>query len=197
MGWLKSLWQLLRNPSSKIPLGVLVVGGGVAGIIFIGTLHFGLAYTNTMEFCVSCHSMKFPYEEYKESPHYQNQSGVRATCADCHVPHDKYFTGWLDKMWAKIYAAKDVYHEILGTASTKEKFEAHRWTMANRVWDKMRARGSKECLHCHNFEFMDFGTQDRMASKRHKKAIEKGEHCIDCHKGIAHEEPDEPEEDEE
>jgi cytochrome c-type protein NapC len=33
-----------------------------------------------------------------------------------------------------------------------------------------------------------------MARKRHSKAEDDGLTCIDCHKGIAHTEPDEPEE---
>jgi len=40
---------------------------------------------------------------------------------------------------------------------------------------------------------MERGEQDRMAKKKHEDAEEKGKTCIDCHKGIVHEEPDEPE----
>jgi cytochrome c-type protein NapC len=31
-----------------------------------------------------------------------------------------------------------------------------------------------------------------MARKRHSKAMDEGKTCIDCHKGVAHEEPDDP-----
>ena len=60
-------------------------------IFFSGVLAFAgfnsiLAYTNEMEFCTSCHSMKINLEEYKETLHYKNASGVQATCSDCHVP---------------------------------------------------------------------------------------------------------------
>ena len=99
-------------------------------------------------------------------------------------------------MVAKVLAYKDVVHEILGTIDTKEKYEAHRWDMASRVWDKMKASNSRECRSCHDFEQMDLSEQSRMARKRHSAAIDEGETCIDCHKGIAHEEPDEPEEEE-
>lgn len=34
-----------------------------------------LIYTNKTSFCTSCHSMKFPYEEYKGSIHYKSSSG--------------------------------------------------------------------------------------------------------------------------
>jgi len=160
-----------------------------AGIVFTGLFNIGLSSTNTNEFCTDCHSMKINLEEYKETLHYKNTSGVRATCADCHVPKE-----FGPKMVAKVLAYKDVLHEILGTIDTPEKFEQHRWDMANRVWDKMRANDSRECRSCHEWDTMDLSEQDRSARRRHASAVDEGKTCIDCHKGIAHEEPDEPEE---
>jgi len=116
----------------------------VAGIVFAGLFNTGLSATNEMEFCTSCHSMKIPFEEYKETIHYRNTSGVRATCADCHVPKE-----FGPKIVAKILAYKDVLHEFLGTIDTPEKYEQHRWDMASRVWAKMKANDSRECRSCH------------------------------------------------
>jgi cytochrome c-type protein NapC len=99
-------------------------------------------------------------------------------------------------MQAKIMAAKDIYHEIIGTIDTPEKYEKHRWDMASRVWAKMKATDSRECRSCHSFERMNLEEQGKSASKKHHSAPQKGKTCIDCHKGIAHEEPDEPEEEE-
>jgi len=160
----------------------------VAGIIFYGVFGVVLEATNSTEFCTSCHSMTTNLTELKQSVHYNNASGVTAGCADCHVPRD---LG--PKLWAKLMAAKDVFHEIIGTINTPEKFEAHRWDMANRVWDKMRASDSRECRECHSLEKMDFDKQIRSAYKQHSKTLEMGDKtCIDCHKGIAHTEPTEP-----
>ncbi|HFD88278.1 MAG TPA: cytochrome C [Gammaproteobacteria bacterium] len=173
----------------KLPW-ILLILFFLGGIVFAGAFSTGLHYTNELEFCTSCHSMKWNLEEYKETVHYKNAAGVRAICSDCHVPK-----AFIPKMIAKVYAAKDVYHEILGTISTKEKFEEHRWEMASRVWDKMKNSDSRECKTCHDFESMDLSEQDRSARKRHSRAPDQGKTCIDCHKGIAHEEPDEPDED--
>jgi len=159
------------------------------GAIFMSLFNVGLKATNSTEFCTSCHSMKNNLEELKESVHWSSASGVHASCADCHVPK-----AFFPKMKAKIFAAKDVWHEILGTIDTKEKFEEHRWKMANAVWDRMKATDSRECRSCHSFDHMDFSAQDKIARKRHEKAEAQGKTCIDCHKGIAHEEPDEPDE---
>lgn len=159
------------------------------GILFSLGFAEGLHYTNTTEFCTSCHTMQWNLEEYKKTVHYQNASGVRATCADCHVPK-----AFIPKMIAKVMAAKDVFHHLIGTIDTKEKFDAYRWTMANRVWAKMKATDSRECRTCHAWESMDLSEQDRLARQKHGRAPEEGKTCIDCHHGIAHEEPEEPDE---
>jgi len=162
-----------------------------AGFAFAVASSVTLEATNETEFCTSCHSMQWVKEEWMESVHYANISGVRANCSDCHVPHD---TG--PKLVAKLRAAKDVWHEIRGTIDNEEKFEHHRWQMANAVWDRMKATDSRECKSCHTVAAMDLKEQDRSARKKHKK-IAKGSSsktCIDCHKGVAHEIPKEPEE---
>ena len=182
--------------SRKIAVGgvslVVVALIFFAGVIFTGLFNVGLSATNEMDFCTSCHTMKINLKELKETPHYKSASGVGASCSDCHVPK-----AFIPKMIAKVMAAKDVYHEIMGTIDTPEKYEAQRWAMANRVWDKMKATDSRECRSCHAFDRMDLSEQDRSARKRHARAEDEGQTCIDCHKGLAHEEPDEPEDAEE
>lgn len=174
----KSTWKKWLIP------GVLFIA---VGIIFTASFNVALDYTNTTEFCTSCHSMKVNLTELQERVHWKSPSGVHAGCADCHVPK-----AFLPKMKAKILAAKDVWHELLGTIDTPEKYEARRWDMANRVWEKMKATDSRECRSCHSFDHMDLSAQDRMARKKHEKATERGKTCIDCHQGIAHELPEEP-----
>lgn len=159
-----------------------------AGVLFTFLFNAGLAYTNTTEFCTSCHSMQWNKAEWEDSMHYSNYSGVRVGCADCHVPKQ-----FFPKMYAKVMAYKDVLHEILGTIDTQEKFEARRWEMANRVWAKMKATDSRECRNCHSWEAMALDEQDKVARKKHGRARDEGKTCIDCHKGVAHELPDKPE----
>jgi len=164
--------------------GIILFG---LGLVFAGLFNVGLAFTNEMDFCTSCHTMQWNFEEYQQTVHYKSASGVRATCSDCHVPKE-----FGPKMVAKVMAAKDVWHQILGTIDTKEKFEAYRWKMANRVWDKMKANDSRECRSCHAWDQMDLSAQIKSARNRHGRAQDEGQTCIDCHKGIAHVEPDEP-----
>lgn len=186
MGFIRRLWIFFWRPSGQIGLGVLVVMGGIGGIIFWGGFNTAMEVTNTMKFCVSCHEMESTvYQEYKQTIHYKNASGVQATCSDCHVPKD-----WTAKVIRKVQATGELYHHFIGTIDTKEKFEAHRATMAKRVWASMEANDSQECRNCHTFEAMDFHAQRAESSKAMQVAAEKGETCISCHKGIAHKMPD-------
>jgi cytochrome c-type protein NapC len=163
-------------------LGVLAIFA--AGVVFAGAFTWGLEYTNRTEFCTSCHSMQTNLNELQEKLHWKSVSGVHAGCADCHVPKD-----FKNKMIAKVMAAKDVYHEIMGTIDTPEKYEARRLQMAEAVWAKMKASGSRECKSCHSFAHMDFSEQDKFARRKHQNADDRGQSCIDCHKGIGHKLP--------
>ena len=142
---------------------------------------------NTEKFCVSCHEMRDNvFAELKSTIHYTNRSGVRATCPDCHVPHD-----WMDKIARKMQASNEVWHKIFGTINTREKFLAKRLELASNEWARFKANDSLECRNCHDFEFMDFTLQSKRAASFHERYLTNREKtCIDCHKGIAHKLPD-------
>lgn len=184
-GLLRRLWQWWRRPS-RLALGTLLIIGFIAGVLFWGGFNTGMEMANTESFCISCHEMKDNvYEEYMETIHYSNRSGVRATCPDCHVPHE-----FVPKMVRKIKASKELYAKALGLIDTPQKFEAHRLQMAQNEWARMKANNSQECRNCHNFDSMDLSVQKTVASKMHAQAMDAGKTCIDCHKGIAHKLPD-------
>jgi len=121
------------------------------------------------------------YQEYKQTIHFQNQFGVRATCPDCHVPRD-----WWFKIRRKIQASNELWHKMLGTISTPEKFEQHRLELAEDVWAAMKATDSRECRNCHNASAMDIHQMTPAAQQGMMPGLQAGLTCIDCHKGIAH-----------
>ena len=154
----------------------------IGGIVFWGGFNTLMEWTNTETFCISCHEMeKNVYVEYRNTIHYQNRTGVRATCPDCHVPKD-----WGPKMVRKIQASNELLHKVLGTIDTPEKFNAKRAELAQHEWDRMKGNDSRECRNCHNFTYMDYAEQNRRSGRIHQTAFESGGTCIDCHKGIAH-----------
>jgi len=185
-GLLRRWWRALRTPSGRWSLGGILATGFVAGIIFWGGFNTVMEATNTEAFCISCHEMReFVYQEYKDTIHYSNRTGVRATCPDCHVPKE-----WVYKFIRKVQATNELFHKVMGSISTREKFEAKRLELARHVWESMRKTDSRECRNCHEYESMDFTEQQRRAVRQHIKGLEGGKTCIDCHKGIAHSLPD-------
>ena len=183
-GLLRRVVAFFRRRS---PLVLLLIGVA-GGIVFWGGFNTAMELSNEMSFCISCHEMRDTvYQEYRESVHFRNPSGVQATCADCHVPRV-----WVHKVIRKIQATSELYHKAMGTVDTPEKFEAKRWELANRVWAKMKETDSRECRNCHDFNAMDLSEQDRSGRKKHAEAPVQGKTCIDCHKGIAHSYPKAP-----
>jgi cytochrome c-type protein NapC len=179
------LWAFVSRPSTRYSLGALIVVGGISGILFWGGFNWAMEMTNNEAFCITCHEMEQNvYREYKTTIHYQNRTGVRATCPDCHVPKT-----WVHKVARKIQATNELFHHFVGTIDTREKYEAKRLELAKNVWRVMKQTNSRECRNCHNFDFMDFTYQEKRSRSRHQDAIDLGKTCIDCHKGIAHELP--------
>jgi trimethylamine-N-oxide reductase cytochrome c-type subunit TorC len=176
------MWKTMSRPAKHISLGVLTLGGFIAGVLFWGGFNTALEATNTEEFCISCHTMSANvYPELQETVHWKNTSGVRATCPDCHVPHE-----WTAKIARKIQASKEVYAQIFGGLDTPEAFEERRFELARHEWDRFSANGSLECKNCHNYESMDFENMSPTARIQMTQAAERDQSCLDCHKGIAH-----------
>ena len=188
---------MIQTKSKKRMAGFFIKGtlltGMILGVIFWGGFNWTLALTNTEEFCISCHEMEENvYQELQETVHWSNRTGVRATCPDCHVPKD-----WTHKIIRKIQASNEIYHKLLGTIDTPEKFESKRLELALHEWKRMKDADSRECRNCHNFGSMDLEKQDERSADRHDPHVfevlegdEPTKTCIDCHKGIAHHLPE-------
>lgn len=177
----KKYLQSYCSLSARCPIGVFF-SVFILGILFWGAFNTSMELTNTETFCISCHEMEDNvYKEYKETVHYSNRTGVRATCPDCHVPKD-----WIHKVMRKVAASNELMHKVLGSINTKEKFEAKRLQLAQHVWKTMKDTDSRECRNCHAFNSMNLGVQKKSSQGAHSRALEKGQTCIDCHMGIAH-----------
>jgi nitrate/TMAO reductase-like tetraheme cytochrome c subunit len=187
----RGVWDRLCRPGSKwllgIPLGAFLLF--LAGAIAVIGSEVAIHATGTEQFCTgACHSMQaFTTPEWKNSPHNKNAVGVRATCSDCHIPRE-----YPLKLIVKTRSGlSDIYHELMGTISTREKYEAHRARMAEDVWAYMEKTDSRECRNCHSEDHFVLEDQPEKAAKAHVTGPLEGKTCIDCHKGIAHKTPDE------
>jgi trimethylamine-N-oxide reductase cytochrome c-type subunit TorC len=179
------IYDWFTRPARRIGLGILVTGSFIAGAGFWGAFNFGMDYTNTEKFCISCHTMKDNLlPELQKTVHWKNRTGVRAYCMDCHVPHN--FT---DKMARKMQASREVLSHVLGHIGTREKFQQQRIVLAQREWARFKANNSKECRNCHDYDSMDFDKMRVTSQMIMRSAAERDASCVDCHRGIAHELP--------
>lgn len=179
----RRLWQALHGFFASPLRGVLAVVGilGVLALSFVAAEEANIRL-NTTEFCVSCHSMSYVYEEFKQSKHYTNTSGVRPECGQCHVAK-RFFPA----MWDHVMGTHDLISELSNDWSTEEKFDAGRSRMAERARLKMLAEDSHTCRECHK---MDAIAPTRLRGQRaHDDAVAKGRtNCIACHYNLVHKE---------
>jgi len=178
MRWWASLRQAYPNRSAlTLAIAVLVVmvvvGGGITAAAAV-TVHM----TSTEEFCSSCHTNDAA-AEFKDTIHDKNRTGVRATCADCHLPKEL-----VPMMVRKVKAAKEVWGHFTGVINTKEKYDKHRQEMAVNEWTRMKKNNSQECRNCHDLA-KALEKQSDTARERHTKVLAERTDCIDCHFGIA------------
>lgn len=163
-----------------------LVAAGAVGLTVAG-LDTAMHVTSQNEFCAYCHANNAT-AEWRESVHYSNASGAEVSCAQCHIPDE-----FIPKLTVKIKALGDVWSFMQGTIDTPEKYEARRPAMAQRVWDSMIADGSRACMSCHAPERMANPEMPHLRST-HLSSLKDGEPCIECHKGMAHKPPPEPDE---
>ena len=143
--------------------------------------------TNTESFCISCHEMEQNvFQEYKKTIHYSNSTGLSASCPECHVPRE-----WGRKVVRKVRATNELYHWVIGSIDTPEKFQSKRHELAKNVWESMRETDSRECRNCHDYSHMSLQQQTAMAKTTHELGVSLGQTCIDCHQGVAHSLPEE------
>ena len=141
--------------------------------------------------CAECHA--YPFEEYKESPHYDNDLGVRPGCVGCHDPHGLgQFLHFKFLYLNNGRYGKSPFDAISNSLRDIPEWEELRIKLAKRVREKMVAEKSAKCMVCHKIESEWWNDIER-----HKAAlplINKGEKsCIHCHYNLVHADVDWPE----
>ena len=164
----------------KRSLVVTAVIGVFAGFALALTAEKFDQVTTTDSFCTGCHTMQTMADQqtYKNSKHRTTSSGVRAGCADCHVPK-----GLLASTWAHLYdGSRDLIAEWTSN-HTPETWKARRVQLAYRVRDWMLSNDSRTCRSCHTDQFKpkrERGQRQHELAKRNKIT------CIGCHFDLVH-----------
>ena len=107
--------RYLATPGGALSLGAALTIGAI--VVVFGGEH---ALSRT-EFCVSCHSQTYPYEELKKSSHY-GALGADPGCKDCHVPQG--LGNFHLALWTHAYdGIRALLAEMKYDYSTIEKFK--------------------------------------------------------------------------
>ena len=168
------LRQYLSVSGSALLLGAVLTVGAIA-VVFGG--EHALSRT---EFCVSCHSQTYPYEELKKSSHY-GALGADPGCKDRHVPQG--LGNFHLALWTHTYdGIRAVLAEMKYDYSPIEKFNERRPIMAHYARMSLKNWDSVTCRECHK------NTKPPGASAKaaHKKMETEGATCIDCHQNLVH-----------
>lgn len=172
----------------------LIAVGISLGLAIAGTTTWMVNASSSSNFCATeCHSMQWAAAAWESGPHYRNAVGVRASCADCHIPFEsrpatpaQYIFGTL---WTKgVDGIADVRAKIRGEISDKAKWDAEkpRLSAAVRAWFKRT--NSATCQGCHKLDaFASTGASAFMAMEVHAGLIKADSvDCIACHSNVAH-----------
>ncbi len=170
----------------KISRTVLLSGvvGAVIAVVAVLANEQIDRYTSTDAFCgTSCHSMQAHVANdpiFVESAHRTASSGVRAGCADCHIPH-----GIVPATWAHVKGGiKDIISETLNDFTDPQVWERGRAERAYHVRDWLLATDSATCRVCH--EEASIQPQRTRGQRQHADALERGLTCIGCHYNLVH-----------
>jgi cytochrome c-type protein NapC len=155
----------------------LLTIGAVMGAVISFATYVGVEKTAGADFCGSCHTMRPFVESYRLNIHGgSNPFGVKAECADCHLPHNSlpYY------LFAKARTGlNDIWVESFRDTSKidwSEKSENPR----SFVYDS-------GCLKCHG-NLQDKTLSNPRAFLPHRayfaKTIKKT--CADCHSHMGH-----------
>jgi len=159
-------------------VGILAIGGTTVAAMDV-TDH----YFSSQNFCAyTCHVMESTvYKELKESKHWTTPSGVRPTCADCHVSGRITFA-----MWDHFIGTGELFVWLTKDLSKPGAFEALRPAAAERVRFQMLENDSEKCRGCHVMEGIK--PKKKRGQRMHAAAIKEGTTCIACHYNLVHKE---------
>jgi cytochrome c-type protein NapC len=167
--------SLLKN---RLILGLVVLSGLGLGVAASWAVMDTMIHaTGDDAFCSSCHSHQPIGASYRESLHGgNNASGWRATCSNCHIPHDNS----LHYLWVKgVHGVVDPTMEIL-----KDSYDIDWHGNRDRRDEYVYDSG---CLSCHLY-LKESTEGNPKAFRSHRSYFEGNKElsCVGCHQHVGH-----------
>ncbi|HTR57568.1 MAG TPA: NapC/NirT family cytochrome c [Casimicrobiaceae bacterium] len=168
---------------------ILLIALGIAvGIVGVGATTWMVNATSSENFCATaCHTMQWAAAAYERSPHFANPHGVRASCADCHIPFESRPATPFQYIFGTIGTKEhdgihDAIAELRGTISTEEEWDARRPKLAADVEAWLRKTNYVTCKGCHRLDAATGPAADIHADLLKAGPVD----CVQCHADVGH-----------
>ncbi|NMD72163.1 nitrate reductase [Bacillus sp. DNRA2] len=128
---------------------LLVIGlfvGIIASVVTVKTL----AYTDSPDFCQSCHIMNNVHDSFVDSTH------AELACGDCHLPHDSLVSKYtfkaksgLGHVYFNSLGEKDIPEVLHPTKSSQEAINHNCVSCHSSTLDNVSHDAKESCTKCH------------------------------------------------
>jgi formylglycine-generating enzyme required for sulfatase activity len=157
---------------------VLSFAVGIAITLLIGKT---AEYTSTDESCAACHVHPHVFDSWKLSTHYDNKTGIKVHCVECHLPPKG--QGYMKE---KIrLGANDIYGFLFKDSAD------FNWEMKSELEHAVKYIPNESCKHCHQNLFpknvSDKGIAAHLYYEENEKKLDL--QCISCHLDVGHHNP--------
>jgi len=167
------------------------LGFALLGIVLVAGTNHAVAWSSSDTFCgTACHSMTWVAAAYRQSPHYINPVGIRASCGACHVPYDSgHATAaqYVELLLFKVdRGAKDFWYEARKSIATKDEWEKRRPALSNTFQNYLTQHNYITCRGCHSLDAFG-GARSHMKVVIHRGLANASSFdCLQCHVNIGH-----------
>ena len=154
-----------------------------AGIILFISLYQTSVYFSTDESCMSCHVHPHAEESWKLSKHYNNRSGTKVHCVDCHLPPK-------NQTWNHYSAKAKLATKDLWGYLTKDSADFD-WDKKSEVEHAVKYIPNESCKACHHNLFPEGVSDDAIIAHLYYEENETklDLQCISCHLDAGHYNP--------
>jgi cytochrome c nitrite reductase small subunit len=129
---------------------LLLVFGIFGGIMISLATVKTLAYTDSAEFCQSCHIMTGVYDSFSESTHSE------LLCGDCHLPHDSLISKYtfkaksgLGHVYFNSLGEKDIPGVLHPTSGSAEAINSNCKSCHSSTLENVSHDAKELCTECH------------------------------------------------
>lgn len=161
------------------------------GVALAALTNHAVMWSSSDKFCgTTCHSMVWASAAYRQSTHYINNVGVRASCGDCHIPYDSGHATAVEYVKLLLFkadrGAKDFWYESQKSIATKEEWEKRHPALSENFENYLTQHNYITCRGCHSL--LSFGgPNSHMKLVIHQGMVKSDSYnCLQCHANIGH-----------